>query len=70
MAEIEVTWVPSTLLPQSVIQEFEEGIQSTGVELRHATYGKESCTVGVTSNHHHDPKRARRSRPIVEETSG
>ena len=68
----ESTWVSALSLPSSIIKEFEEGIQTTGIEQKDSNYGKETSTLGIAKEYMHigDTKRMRRSRPVIEETTG
>ena len=59
----ESTWVSTLSLPSSIIKEFEQ---------KDSNYDKETSTLGIAKEHMHisDTKRMRRSRPVVEETTG
>lgn len=46
--EIEVKWVPATSLPKSLIDEYEDGIRTEGVQHCTDAYGQRTYTLETT----------------------
>ena len=71
--EIEVKWVPATSLPKSLIDEYEDGRRTEGVQYCTDAYGQQTYTLETTCSPQYSGtsnKKPRRERPVVEETKG
>ena len=70
--ELEVTWESAASLPPSIIQEFEQGVQSQVVTRTDDQYGQKKCVLSVTSNKPDDValKKPRVERPVINESTG
>ena len=70
--ELEVTWESAASLPPSIIQEFEQGVQSQVVTCTDDLYGQKKCVLSVSSNKPDDValKKPRVERPVINKSTG
>ena len=70
--ELEVTWESAASLPSSIIQEFEQGVQSQVVTRTNDQYGQKKCVLSVSSNKPDDValKKPRVERPVINKSTG
>ena len=70
--DLQITWEPESSLPFEVIQEFEKEIKHEAYEETASQYGYNSSIIMIAdSKQETQPsKKARRERPVIQDSDG